>query len=376
MFLNIIKKGKNNMEFNFSITENNIKTFMEPGWRLLTVSNGFKMVQDAFNIEINRDYDIELEFDVDLQKCSNCDSRASVNELLKRLRDECKKHKLLFQFRIIKGTKSVFSVEQLLNDDIDTTEKVLKCKFPVSVHSILLPIFISSLVNYRAILEGTKKKNHKNIISNFEHESFVLDVDFENRKAILVAINLYKDDDNPFIEYARNSMIHSSFNAVVGENVFDSVKSRRSAEKIDNFYQYYSVKEWQPVEKLDSILVGDCINAIYMLYDENSQSFYVGKADDLKTRLVQHQTKTNDPIKNFTHFRYSLLNEEYAQYIYYIENAAIHDCAAILNMQNRKLLKSSLNENIQKGNLKGDMNQITMVNTAEYQTRERNKKTN
>ena len=67
-------------------------------------------------------------------------------------------------------------------------------------------------------------------------------------------------------------------------------------------------------------MVGECKNVIYMLYDENSQSFYVGKADDLKTRLVQHQKKNTDPIKNFTHFRYTLLNEEYAQYIYYIEN--------------------------------------------------------
>lgn len=365
------------MEIKFSITENNIKTFMEPGWRLLSISNGFEMVQDTLNIRIDRNYDVNLKFDVDLQKCIKSDNRPSVEKLIYRLKNECANHKLLFQFRIYESTKGEFSESQLFDDDIDTVNKVLKCKFPVSIHSILLPIFISSLVNYRAILDGTKKKkNYENIIPSFVTESFTLDVDLKSGTATLVALNLYRDDTNPFIEYARNSMIHSSVNNVVGDNVFDSIKSRQSVEEIDNFYQYNSVKEWQPVKELDFILVGDCVNVIYMLYDENSQSFYVGKADDLKTRLTQHQKKTNDPIKDFTHFRYSLLNEEYAQYIYYIENAAIHDCAAIIDMQNRKLLKSSLNENINNGKIKGNMNQIKMVNTAEHQTRERNKKDN
>ena len=42
--------------------------------------------------------------------------------------------------------------------------------------------------------------NNKNIIQNFESESFVLDIDFENKKATLVGLDLYRDDENPFIE--------------------------------------------------------------------------------------------------------------------------------------------------------------------------------
>ena len=104
-----------------------------------------------------------------------------------------------------------------------------------------------------------------------------------------------------------------------------------------------------------------------MLYDENKGHIYTGRADELVTRLRSHQNNPNDPIPGFTHYRFSKLQDNYYKYSYLIEDAAIHDMAWIFSMARSSHFHNSLEEEIKEGNIRGDMNNIQMVNSAECQ---------
>ena len=106
---------------------------------------------------------------------------------------------------------------------------------------------------------------------------------------------------------------------------------------------------------------------IYMLYDINSNKFYVGKAKNLRERIIQHAKNIvgNDPIPDFTHYRYSLINMEYYELLYLIENAAIHDCAMILNMPKASKFNKPLIHVAKKASL--SLENCEMVNTHERQ---------
>ena len=356
-------------DMTFTLDESNISTFMEPGWRLLNVKNAK---------EISREQDCDFFFPVrvDHKVKDKYKEYPSVVRLLERIETECLNETLEFQFRRNAISKNKYSYEELGQTNYRNT---MKCKFPPLLHEYMVPLFIASIVNYQEIMKakGDEKRNLKtsfqNMIENFKNESFTFTLKVENAiaTATLTDLDLYKSKGNPFVEYARNSMIQTSVSHVLGKEIFESNKE----ERIENFYNYDTIKDWQPIELLKEIEVGKCKNVIYMLYDEKADPprFYVGQALDLRTRLEQHLAKETDPIKNFTHFRYTMLNDSYDNYIYYIENAAIHDCAAILNMPNRKKLKKSLQEYIHSDSVSGSIENVIMVNTAEHQTRKKKK---
>lgn len=337
----------------FTITKKNISTFLTPGWRLLTVDK--KYYKDNFSL--TQSADAVLKFDIDN---ALIDSQVeSVQRILYKIKEECTDSIIKLQYRVYESGST------------------MKCKFPPRAFEYLSAIFVGSSVNYRDILmaEGNnkikKKSEHKNSIEWFDknEESFTLTIDSENNTATLTNIIIYSDDTNPFLEYARNAMIQTSYSKVMG-------LAKKDEEKERDFYCGY--KEWMPVSELKKIKRGEVKNVIYMLYDMNDgkgkPKFYVGRADDLRERLDGHQKNPDDPIPNFTHFRYSLIDEQYSEYSYFIEDAAIHDCAAILEMEKRKKYKKSLQKCINEGSIKGVLSDVVMVNTAESQAHVRNKK--
>jgi hypothetical protein len=75
----------------------------------------------------------------------------------------------------------------------------------------------------------------------------------------------------------------------------------------------------------------------------------------------------NDPIPSFTHYRYSVISGEYYEFLYLIENAAIHDAAWILNMPKATKFTPSLAEECSKIGI--SLNDCKLVNTQDHQTR-------
>lgn len=195
-------------------------------------------------------------------------------------------------------------------------------------------------------------------------EHFTLRIDTANKTATLVSLAVHMPED-PFLIYARRAARYASF-----DRIFQAEQTEQAnTGKINNFYEESS--GWKPAGELDSM--EEVKNVIYMLYDENSNRFYVGRADNLVWRLRQHQKglSENEPIPDFTHFRYSTISPEYSDYSYLLENAAIHDCAWILNMPGTQRYRPSLQTFIRG---KNDLNDTLMVNSVDMQTRLRNKK--
>lgn len=73
-------------------------------------------------------------------------------------------------------------------------------------------------------------------------------------------------------------------------------------------------------------------------------------------------------MRDFTHFRYTPVNDLYAEeYLYLIENTAIYDCAAIFNMPNgRKYKDRDLETHIFNGQIS---KYIQITNDVEKQTK-------
>lgn len=195
-------------------------------------------------------------------------------------------------------------------------------------------------------------------------EHFTLRIDMAEKTATLVSLAVHTPE-NPFLVYARRAARYASF-----DRIFQAEQTEQAnIRKINNFYEESS--GWRPAGELDSM--EEVKNVIYMLYDENSNSFYVGRADNLVWRLRQHQKglSENEPIPDFTHFRYSTVSPKYSDYSYLLENAAIHDCAWIFDMPRTQRYKPCLQATVRG---KSDLNNTKMVNAVDMQTRPRNKK--
>ncbi len=336
--------------FMFELTKDNISTFLTPGWRLLTVPKK----QYRGQLTLDHDKNLELKFYVDealIEKYNGV-----IGDALRKLQDECAgKSDVVFQYRV-------------------KNNSILKCKFPARAYECLMPIFVASAVNYRDILlnkGGIKKdikRQHKDILPWFIDQNEGFTIEFDQEKAVLTDITIYDPEGkDPFVEYSRRAMLQTSYRSVLGMEF-----GNEDDTKLRDFYS--TIHGWSLVKELNKIKPGDVKNVIYMLYDENSYGFYVGRADDLRVRLDGHRNKADDPIPNFTHFRYSIIDDQYIDYSYYIEDAAIHDCAAVLEMDKRRKLKSSLQNAIKTQKAQGDLNKVHMVNTAESQAHLRNKK--
>lgn len=230
-----------------------------------------------------------------------------------------------------------------------------RCQLSVRLLQAFKCLFISTFV-YSSSAKAIP-------VENFT-ESFTLLFNYKEQTVSLQNLCLYTPED-PYLLFARKAARHTSFNTAFSLNVPDD-------EKVRDFYS--DSKGWHPLAELETMQ--EVYDVIYMLYDENSQAFYVGRADKLKERLMQHRDGfyPNEPIQNFTHFRYSVISQEYSEYSYLIENSAIHDSAWLLHMPKAKQYKPSLQTQIAKKIVIGDMNQIKLVNQVEHQTRLRKKK--
>ncbi len=171
--------------------------------------------------------------------------------------------------------------------------------------------------------------------------------------------------DNKFCDMAIQSAYYFGANSIAAAEEYFLGR--------DNL-DFYKISEpencigWKRFSELES--EAEKLNVIYMLYDENRGHIYVGRADKFKQRLMQHRDKVNcpnDPIPEFTHYRYTQLEDQYYKYSYLIEDAAIHDIAWIFPMSNSNHFHNSLQEEINFGNINVPTGGIKMVNRVECQ---------
>lgn len=191
-----------------------------------------------------------------------------------------------------------------------------------------------------------------------EKEHFVIEFDTQNKTAKLVSICIYNPDD-PYNKYIRKSLrIVRKFN-----------ETKASKDDLINYYIDDKITAWCRFdeEEFESYLKSDDNRAgIYMLYDSQNGYFYVGKAEYVFKRMKEHK-KSEELIKDFDYYRYSLIDPYYYDDIFFIENAAIHDCAMILNMiANKDYEDKSLSVSLPDGK---DIKEIHMVNSVKKQTK-------
>lgn len=196
-------------------------------------------------------------------------------------------------------------------------------------------------------------------IPQYETIQFTFDTN-DGGTVNITDLDVYVPDNNPFYQYAKNAVSSLSVEAI-GLKQFSIEKDN----KVKDFYNLIQTTKWKKVALLDKETGIDDKAGVYMLYDENENIFYVGKAIKLKSRIIQHKKNANgnDPIPNFTHYRYSVISGEYYEFLYLIENAAIHDCAWLLDMPKAQKFTPSLAKSGY------GIDKCKMVNTAEHQTR-------
>lgn len=229
----------------------------------------------------------------------------------------------------------------------------IRCVFDKSMLEYIKRIFISTIVY--------SSKNAR--LPDNEHETIDFLFDTDKKTVTITQIHLYEPDD-PYFEYARNAVYTLSVEAIgIGEY-------EMTGDKVKDFYSWNNISGWKKREEIMKSNGEQSLDkkaGIYMLYNAESNEFYVGKAKNLRERIIQHAKNAsgNDPIPDFTHYRYSLINMEYYEFLYLIENAAIHDCAMILDMPKasklRKPLVKILNKNSQS------LDECKIVNTHERQ---------
>lgn len=248
----------------------------------------------------------------------------------------------------LEESESNLTISKNMSDRYSGNKQYIKCRITKYILKTIKKIFISTLVYESENLEIP------------ESESLVFVFDTDKKAVEIVDITVYEPIDNPFFKYARNAVDSLSVEAI-GINQY-SVENEKS---VKDFYDRSQMSPWKERNKLEKESEIASRAGVYMLYDENANSFYVGKAIQLKERMIQHTKNPNDPIPNFTHYRYSVISPEYYEFLYLIENAAIHDFAWLLDMPAAKKYTPSLVKKLKIV----DLSSCHMVNTAEHQTR-------
>lgn len=133
-------------------------------------------------------------------------------------------------------------------------------------------------------------------------------------------------------------------------------------KKIRDFYDRRQMSKWRDRSNLKKDNALDGKPGVYMLFNKDKGHIYIGKAKNLLNRIKQHSEDPKDPINDYTHYRYSVISEEYSELLYLIENAAIHDVAWIIDMPTAKVYTPSLSKKISLTNCK-------LINNVEHQTR-------
>lgn len=201
------------------------------------------------------------------------------------------------------------------------------------------------------------------VLEKGTNEGFTVSFDGVNKTAQIIDISVDEHSDDEFYVAMRDGARLTNMSKYTQDN---------SKNDRQNFYKGRDeCYEWKPVSELEQLKtkVGAINNVIYMLYDDNNRYFYVGKADDLTVRLQQHRKDENDIMRNFTHFRYSKVSDAHVNDIYLIENAAIHDLAAIFNMPKGVNYKGIDWETCVMGLIPGSPNVYTLQNSVEKQTK-------
>lgn len=194
------------------------------------------------------------------------------------------------------------------------------------------------------------------------------------RKVFMKNISL-NDVKNPYAEYIRNSLrfqgvysndIKSQFNINDKTEIEDDMKDTIEDNVVDNANYdekqlFISESRWLEKSELEKIDIGWVQYALYMLWDCKNNLFYIGKAKDLRTRLEQHTDAKDELIRNFTHFRYSTLKENYRHLIYMFEMHEIHTAGWILSTPNANKDYLQALPNCKSEN---NENSVSMVNTV------------
>lgn len=243
---------------------------------------------------------------------------------------------------------AVFEVTKNNANRYSGNNQYIKCRISKYVLKQMKKIFISTLV-YNS--EGAELP---------EKEYIVFEFDDDDKNVFVSDLKIYEPNDNPFFKYARNAVDSLSVEAIGIEQY--TIEKEKG---IKDFYDRNQMTQWKERKCLEQESEIASRPGVYMLYDKNTNSFYVGKAIQIKERIVQHTKNLNDPIPNFTHYRYSVISPEYYEFLYLIENSAIHDLAWILDMPAAKKYTPAL----VKKEGKIDLSSCKMVNTAEHQTR-------
>lgn len=274
--------------------------------------------------------------------------------------------KMLFDEML--SVDSYFTIKKSNGKRYEGKNQYIKCSVSAYILNYFKRIFASTI-----IYEANKKE-----IPESEYITFEFDTEGNGDPTItIVDLHLYVPKDNPYYHYAKNAIVSLSVEAIGIQNY-----SFSEEEKVKDFYNWEKISKWKKasgffergkegkiieLKDKEGVLKENVIDGepgIYMLYDEKLNEFYVGKAKNLRLRILQHAINADgkDPIPGFTHYRYSVVNSEYIEFLYLIENAGIHDLAWILNMDKAQKFKTALCENT-----KNNLNLCKMVNTHERQ---------
>lgn len=248
--------------------------------------------------------------------------------------------------------KCHFKVDNNKSPRYSGNKQYIKCIIPVYILEFFKKLFISTLVF-----------DAENTVIP-ESESITFRFDTGNKTVTIADLELYMPSGNPYYIYARNAASSLSVEAIGLENY-----CIENTKDIKDFYNLNQISKWKDANQLKDEKGIEGKAGIYMLYDKKANTFYIGKAIKLKDRILCHKNNStgNDPIPNFTHYRYSVISGEYYEFLYLIENAAIHDAAWILNMPKATKFTPSLAEECLKNEI--SINNCKMVNTQEHQTR-------
>lgn len=223
-------------------------------------------------------------------------------------------------------------------------EKWLRGLFFLDTMSLMKKLFISTIVY---LSEEAKCP---------ETESITFTFDLDAEEVVISSLTLYMPENNPYYKYAQKAAVNLSVESI-------GLLNYAGNKKIKNFYNESVVGKWKKASELEKEKDVKDVPGIYMLYNADTNELYVGKAVRIKGRIEQHQKDVNDYMKDFTHYRYSAICEEYFEFLYLIENAAIHDIAQILEMPNAKIYKSPLIK------IAPDISRCKITNRVEYQTK-------
>ena len=270
--------------------------------------------------------------------------------------------------RISAQIKEDIDLDKRLNNSEDIYNSILE-KYGISLRCKYLQLLFDNytinafrhifLNTYISVMTGTT-------IDKKTAESFVIDVDTKNNTITLKDINLTEPSSEMMSRFYR-----SRYSG--GLNLMAESKSEK---EVKNFYLDGAKSEWLKYDKnsFKTIVPNTNTPGVYMLYDSEKKHFYVGKANDLQGRILQHRTE-GDPIPEFDYYRFSVTDEKWINELYLIENAAIHDAAMIFNMpkgpnyNGMALNMNNLFKNVGFG-------EIVLVNTQETQTKDNTNKKN